>query len=305
MPEPRGHIEIPALSKAFMGLTHQFATGEATGQVGSGKTGVQDSALLDTSFDFFAVTRCAIWNPVAASQNKIMFVVNRELQFGPGAASGATTPGVGGGSVYLSTIGTGRFPQYLRAAKKIPGGSTFTAVVDDRQTVAGAATVRTLHYGWADLRRPFRSRRWYAEAQPYQYVADFTAEGPNGAAIPASGTQSLPIVVDPDWDFEITKVVIVADGEAKLQVKNVSLRTEWFNRAVHIWLLGATTIDADPPAGAWPFLLPISVPEFVDNRGSIFVTVQNLDTVNTNRVQVIFIGRKLMPPGGLRIADMA
>jgi hypothetical protein len=293
---PGAVIERPARYRAFYGITHQFAANEATVALTAGQTNISDSVIIDSTFDFYAIARAAIWAPAASGgQAKVQIVVDRELQF---AGSGGGNDSVGS---YLSTIGTGRYPQYLRVPLLVGGKSTFKAILGDYQTVAAALTARLLHYGYVVRKDPLEPRRWYSEARPWRYVADFTAEGPNLAALGANKTSTLPVAIDPDADFEISKLIIVSDGEAKLQIKNADTRAEWFHRDVHVWLLGGTTIDAEPPAGAWPFKLPEEAREFVAARGSLSVRAQDLSGA-TNRLQVVFEGTKLYPPGGVRAA---
>lgn len=294
---PGALIEVPAQYCAFYGLTHQFAAGEATVALTAGQTNISDTVVIDSTFDFYALRRAAIWSPAASGgQAKIQFKVDRELQI---AGSGGGNDSVGS---YLSTIGTGRYPQWFDAPLLLRGKSTFVAVAGDYQTVAAALTIRLLHAGYIRRRDPLHPRRWYAARTPWRYMADFTAEGPLGAALTASKTQSLPVPIDPDADFEIRRIIIVSDGEAKVQIKNADTRAEWFNKAVHVWLLGGTTIDADPPAGAWPFVLPEEATELIQGRGSLVVTATDLSAA-TNRLQVIFEGDKLKPAGGLQVAE--
>ncbi len=293
---PGAVIELPARYRAFYGVTHQFATGEAAPALTAGQQNQPDSVLIDSTFDFYALARAAIWAPAATGgQGKIQFKVDRELQF---AAGGGGNDSVGS---YLATIGTGRFPQYLAAPLLVRGKSSFVAVVGDFQTVPAALTVRVLHYGYIVRKEPITQRTWYHSRVPWRYMADFTAEGPLLASIPAGGQRSLPVPIDPDGDFEVRKLIIVSDGEAKIQIRNADTRADWFHRPVHVWLLGGTTINADPPAGAWPFLLPDETPEFVKARGALTVTVQDISQL-ANRVQVIFEGDKLKPATGLRVA---
>jgi hypothetical protein len=292
---PGGMIEIPDRYRAFYGMTHQFAAGEQTLALTAGQINISDSLVIDSTFDFYALGRAAIWSPAASGgQGKIQLKIDRELQF---AGAGGGNDSVG---CYLSTIGTGRFPQYLAAPLLIRGKSTFVAIAGDFQTVAAALTLRTLHFGYIVRKDPVVTKRWYASRTPWRYMADFTVEGPLLAALGANKTQQIPVPIDPDGDFEVKKLIIVSDGEAKLQVKNADTRAEWFHRAVHVWLLGGTTIDADPPAGAWPFLLPDECPEFIAARGALSVTAQDLSGAS-NRMQVIFEGDKLKPAGGLRV----
>jgi hypothetical protein len=277
---------VPALWKTFYGVSHQFAAGERTVALTAGQVGAKDVVVLDGSWDFVAVARAAIWSPVTGDQGKVMMKVNRKDLFDAPR--------------YLGTVGTGRYPQYLPLPLVLHGGADFSAVVDDRQIVPAALTVRLLHFGYTVEKSPVQDARWYSEAEPWSYMADFTAEGPTGAAIAANGAMSLPIVIDPDSDNQVYKLSIISDGECKIQVKNASRHQNWFNPAsgVHNFLLGGTTFGADPPVGAWPFVLPESVPEFVTNKGALMITVADTSAA-TNRVQVIVDGRKLKPAGGL------
>jgi len=293
---PGSVIEIPSRYRAFYGVTHQWALNEATAALTAGQQNVPDSVQLDAKLDFYALARVIIWSPRATGgQGKIQLYRDREQLF---AGAGGGNESVGR---YLSSLGVFQYPQYLSAPLPIRGRSTFKGVAGDFQTVAAALTIRMLHYGYVALRDPVVEHRWYAERVPASYMADFTAEGPLAAPIGANKTVPLSVPIDPDGDFEVRKIVIVSDGEAKIQIKNADTRAEWFHKPVHVWLLGGTTIDADPPSGAWPFLLPDETPEFIKARGALVVTAQDLSGLS-NRLQVIFEGDKLKPAQGLAVS---
>lgn len=281
-----GHLVVPALRKTFYGITHQFATGESTGALAASQVGLSDTVVMDGSEEFIAEARTAVWSPATADQVKVMVRVNRALLW--------DTPN------YLATFGTGRYPFSLPSPLALKGGVDFSLVLDDRQTVAAAVTARFLHFGWHVHEQPIQEARAYATAEPWRYTADFTVEGPNGAAVVANGVTSLPVVIDPDSDFLVYKLLLISDGEFKIQIKHSSRHRDWFNKAVHNLLLAGTYFGADPPVGAWPFRLPRSVPEFVPTRDSLFVTVQDTSAA-ANRIQAIFEGRKLKPPGGFTV----
>lgn len=290
-------IELPARFKAFFGVTHQFAAGEAAPALTAGQTNAPDSVIIDSTYDFRAIFRAAWWSPApAAAQCKVQFKVDRDFVFG--SQQGASDlPGR-----FVSTLGVGQFPMPLpRGGQLIRGGSNFVAIAGDFQVVPAAASLRFLHYGYTEYARPVWDRTFYADCYPFSYMADFTAQGPLGAPVGANRTVSLPVPIDNDGDFEIRKVVIVSDGDFKLQVKNVDTRIEWFNKPVFAQLLAGTDILAPIPAGAWPFRLPDECPDYVKARGSLYVTVQDVSGFN-NRIQVIFDGSKLRPAGGLRPA---
>jgi hypothetical protein len=285
---PRGgHIKVPALWKTFYGVSHQFAAGEKTVALAAGQVGAKDVVVLDGTWDFVAVARGAIWSPVTGDQAKVMIKENRRELF--------DTP------QYLHAFGMGRYPQFIEPNPLVlHGGADFAVVLDDRQTVAAAITARLLHYGYTVHKAPVQEARWYAEAEEWSYTADFTAEGPNGAAIVANGSSDLPMNIDPDGDFQLYKLAIVSDGDCKVQILNADRHQNLFAPAsgVHSFLLQGTIFGADPTSGGWPFRL--LTPEFVKAASSLSVMVSDLSSA-ANRVQVIGRGRKLKPPGGLRM----
>lgn len=286
-PEPRGHIKVPALWKTFYGVTHQFASGEKTVALTAGQLNVSDTVVMGGSVPFVIVARAGIWSPATAEQGKIRVKANRKDLFSD--------------ACFLATFGTGRYPQYLPKELVLDGGADFVVTLDDRQTVTTAITARFLHYGYLRHNEPVQAARFYSEAEPWRYVADFTAEGPNAAAVTASGSISLPINIDQDGDFQVYKVTLVSDGAFKVQISNSDRHQDWFwPGPVHAQLLGGVSFGGDPSAGAWPFRLPESVPEFVSAGSSLKVAVSDISAA-TNRVQVIFDGRKLKPAGGFAL----
>lgn len=280
---PGAAIVIPPRRKHFFGLVHQLAGATA---MTAGQVGASDQYQIMGDADFLQHATAAIWTPVATGGRvKAQFeVVPGELLFQQ--------------PHWLSALGTGQFPQVLAAPKRIPRGALYKMTCDDRQVVAAAASVRVLHIGERLYDDPFEPARCYATAEPFKTGIDYTAEGLG--ALAANAVVPQPLVIGNDADFEIRRLVILALGEATIDIvsgggKNLG----WFSRACHVSLLGATDPNGDPPSGALPFRLP--TPVFLPAQASLQITVADLSGV-ANCVQVILLGRKLKPAGGLPLS---
>jgi hypothetical protein len=204
--------------------------------------------------------------------------------------------------------GTGQFPRVLPSPWIIPKGSQFACVATDRQSTAAANNIRFLSIGRkliTDL--PLWRRRRYPFVRPFTLTANFTSEGVNqsGTISSSGGTGQASVNVSSEWDFEIRKLVIVADGPFTLQAQVSGLQHAWFNRPCHSTLLGGTFITGGTlQAGAWPFVLP--APQYVAATGAVQVSIADLSGSVTGypaRVKIGFVGNRLYPPGGLTVFD--
>jgi len=275
---------LPPRQREFYGLIHQFAAGQAQPALTGGQLNAVDTVQVDGSADFLLVGHAAM---ATSLQAKVQFDISGGINFHQD-------------KIFLSGLGSGYFPQWIDPPRLIPRGTAaFRALVDDRQLVPAANTIRILHIGMKVLARP-RPALYYESQEPYKYLADFTDQGPTGGAIGANKALSLPVGINSDADFEIQKIAILSDGDLTLDILATSDTLSWFSRPCHTQLLGGTTIEAIGPglfSGAWPFRLPGR--KFVPAVGAIQVTATDL-TGASNRAQVIFIGRKLRPPGGIQ-----
>ena len=271
--------------REFFGIVHRLAT-ETGNAVGVGAIGATDSVQIDGQADFLASALAASFNNAQgnAGEIKVQFLIqpDRNLFQVP---------------VFVGTLGVGLFPRRLQMPQLVPRAQTFSMVADDRRTVqVGTTSVRALHIGQKVYERPFEASKAYHEVLPYDFVANFTANDGGIGALAANGSNVFPINVFSDTDFDIYHVTIIADGDATLQVETSGKSLQWFNRPCHIDLLGGSPPNATIPSGARPFTLPS--PSRVPAAGSIIVSVADLSGA-LNRVQVIFHGLRMRPPGGL------
>ena len=73
-----GMIEVPALRRAFYGVTHQFASGESTGALTAGQVGASDAVKIDSTYDFVALARAAVYSLATGGQAKVLLYRDRE-----------------------------------------------------------------------------------------------------------------------------------------------------------------------------------------------------------------------------------
>jgi hypothetical protein len=174
--------------------------------------------------------------------------------------------------------------------------------MDDRKLVAGTSNVRILHIGQKVYDIPFESARLYTWAESDKRMADFTAQNPIGA-LTNGGQLQFPVSVGSEADFDVSKFMVFCDGPILVDIDTTGKAMRWFNRPVHSDLLAATPITGGDFAGEWPFRLPS--PIMIPGAGVINVTVSDLGVspIYPNRVQIIFVGTRLKPKGGLPISD--
>ena len=276
-------VMLRAQRSRFFCAIHQLDTTEIT----AGIVGAANNLQIPGDSDFRILRRAAVYSSVAAGQLKVQFEVIPGERF-------FDVP------LFASALGRGGSPwPPFRQHRILPAGAQFRMIVDDRQTVAAAAALRVAHIGEKIFRVPQDPPRLYAEQRDGWYTADFTAQGIG--AIGASATLPGAIQIRSDHDFQITHLVILCDSpEATLLIWSASPFHGWFSRACHASLLGATTFDADPPAGARPFIL--STPLWLQAKATLSVEAADLSAA-ANRMQVIFGGFELRPPGGLPVTD--
>lgn len=262
--------------REFFGLVHQFLP------LAASTIGGRDNIQIDGQADYWAWGTNAVYTD---GQGKIQFIVQPDHNL-------FETP------VFLGALGRGNFPRWYQVPILIPRAQTFSAIADDRQAVAADNNIRILHIGQKVYDRPFEAARAYHGVEEYDFVANFTSNDGGVGPIAANGTNIEATNVFADSDFDIYKLSILADGDATIQVETSGKSLQWFNRPAHIGLLGASTLNAAIPAGAWPFRLP--GPLRVPASGSIVTTVADLSGF-ANRIQVVYHGVRLKPPGGLPI----
>jgi hypothetical protein len=275
-----GRYNIPPRQTEFYGIVHQLLP------LASGARGSQDNVQIDGQSDFIIDKQSAVYD---SGQAKIRIEVS----------PGMFTEDV---PFFISAIGKGLWPNVMSGPLLIPRGSQFNLRADDRQTVQGTNNIRILHIGRKYYDRPFQSGRIYTSVKPMRLTANFTADDGGVGTVAANATTGTAIPIPADWDFEIRKLVLLADGDFSFQVMTTGKALLWFNRFCHSGLCGGTNFEADPTSGAWPFILPS--PVLVPATGAIQLQLTDLGKVvggGANRIQVIFQGNRLQPRGGLAV----
>lgn len=271
-----GHYPRRARYREFFGLVHQILPLAASGRQ------ITDDAQIDGRSDFLVHARAATFQD---GQAKVRF------ERVPGKYD-ASTP------YYISSLGSGQYPIYYAQPLVIVRGTTYRLWADDRQTVPLTNNLRVLHIGQKVFPQPFESARLYTWAEPFRLIADFTVEGVG--ALAANQTGQAPLSVQAEYDFDVLRMLVLSDGPVTVDVVTTGKAMRWFSRPCHSDLVGGTGFNAATRAGEWPFRLPS--PVRVPASGVIDVSVADLSGV-ANRVQVLFDGISLMPPGGLPITD--
>jgi len=264
---------------AYYGIVHQLLP------MGAGAAGADDPVQVDGQADFLIREQRAIYQD---GQDRVNFRIGSGRYL-------ASQP------FPISALGAGQFPAVMPwKGRLIPRATSFTMLAWDRKAVAGTNNLRVLHSGMKVYSTPFERARAYERAEPYRYVANFTAQDENAVGpLAANGALTGVLALDGDADFDIYAMTVLADDpRITLQVQMASTGVNWWNRAAHGLLLGATAFNAAIPAGGTPLWLPR--PTRLPATGAISVDATDLSGAQ-NRVQVIFHGLRCSPPGGLPI----
>jgi hypothetical protein len=274
---------VPPRRREFFGIVHQLLP------LGAGALGAADNVQVDGQADFLDFATATSYVNVAGGiegEIKVQLVIQPDKYL-------FQAP------VFIGALGTGFFPRYFASPRLIPRAQTYTLLGWDRQLVPAATNIRVLHIGQKQYDQPFEDAKAYRTVEPYDFVCNFTNDDGGVGALTAGLATANPINVFSDADFDIYKVSIIADGPAQIQVETSGKALLWFNRPVDIALLGGSQPDAPLPSGAWPFRLPS--PCRVPAAGSIVTTIQDTSLAPMNRVQVIYHGIRMKPPGGLPV----
>ncbi len=266
--------------REFYGLIHQLIAPNA---LAAAAIGTQDAVQIDGQANFLLHATAAVYDD---GQAKVNFVIqpDRNLFQVP---------------VYIAALGIGAFPRLMAVPQIVPRAQTFTMSADDRRLVqVGVNNIRVLHIGQKVYNDPFEEAKAYRTVLPYDFVANFTANDGGAGALGANATNVFPVNVFSDSDFDIYQISIFVDGNATIQIETTGKALNWFNRACHVSLLGASVPNAAIPSGARPFKLP--GPVRVPAAGSIVTTVADISAA-VNRVLVIYHGLRMKPPGGLPV----
>lgn len=209
------------------------------------------------------------------------------LILGSGAGiAGGMTPAV-------NIFGTGQTPYSLPAARQIRRTNQVRVTLTD---VSGAPnTVRVLLTGSQLFPAPPYQIPRFAEAEPFFLVIGFGLEATDDAGqVPANGTLEFSRRVPGDSWFELHSIAVSRTAAATLMLMTNGER-EWFRRAVHVDLLGASDFVGNYqgigtptlPAAAWPF--HFDPPKLIPANAVITARVADLSGA-LNNVRIAFHG---------------
>lgn len=285
MPKP---YVTPPVRHEFFGILHQFVP------LASGAVASVDSVQIDGQADFLIYTQAAMFSVTGEAKLNFQIQSDKLLMDVP---------------AFGTALGAGWNPLILASPFRIPRSSAFNAIAWDRAAAPGAQNVRILHAGLKEFDRPFEPARAYHTIQPFTYWANLTADDGGGGTVGALATKQFANVVSGEYDFDIYKMIAVADGDATLQVETSGKALTWFNRACPLTLLGFNLPTAALNSNAnvalvgvqpTPFRLPR--PVHVPAAGAIITVVTDLSNA-TNRVQIGYHGLRLYPAGGIPIDE--
>lgn len=290
VPLPGGGVYVPPNYMSAFAVVHQLvgATAMTAGQVGA-----SDQQQISGDADFVIDRQSAIYDPVAGGQLEGQFEI----------VPGETLHQL---ALPLSTLGSARFPQYF--SRVIPRGALFRFLCDDRRTVQvavpGAVRVLSAGHKLFASPEPDQPPRLYSGCDEFRYTSKWTPTATGGpgvlGSIPANGSVPNAISIQAAHDFMLERIAIIVDStDATLDIQTSTRNRGMFSRTCHVGLLAATTFDADPPAGAWPWTLP--VPQFIPAMGTITLAAADLSGA-TNRMIVMLLGWRLFPAGGLPVS---
>lgn len=277
-------------TRTFFGVVHQFLP------LALGARNLEDTVTIDGQSDF-EVHRFSF--TAQDNQAKVQLRLGNGLFFNDQPH-------------FISAFGIGQFPLPLSALPYLTRGSmrtgfvvphadTYTLTAWDRQLVQATNNIRVLSIGAKIFKKAYEPAKAYTKVKAFRYVANFTADDNGGGAIAANAVRDFAVGVSGQADFDIYGFSILADDPnitIKMQISG--RQEEFFNRACHGLLLGATAINAPIPSGSTPFILPY--PYRVPAAG--FINIQVADQSGfANRVQIIFHGLWCEPAHGIAIAE--
>jgi len=212
---------------------------------------------------------------------------------------------------FINAFGIGQFPLMLsglpfltktsmRHGFVVPRANTYSLAGWDRRLVQATNNLRVLSIGAKVFDRPFEAAKAYTRVRAFRYVANFTADDNGGGAIAANAVRDFAVSISGQADFDIYGFSIIADSPlVTVRIQISGRQEEWFSRACHGLLLGATAFGAPIPSGSTPFLLPY--PYRVPAAG--FINTQVADQSGaSNRVQIVFHGLWCEPGHGISVA---
>lgn len=201
--------------------------------------------------------------------------------------------------MYLSHFGSGQFPFNLPTPVVIRRNNIVTCVVTDTKLVAADNTIRLASFGAKMYDTPLIPPRRYANAKPWWYTANFTAQDSGQGALAANASKTYVVRVDADSDFEVEKLSVVSDAPVLIQIQTDA--DDWFDQPIRSELLGGSQIELivppQDPSGWHPFVLP--VPRLITGAGYIRTLVSNT-VAAANRCEIQYHGKRLYPAGGVR-----
>lgn len=140
----------------------------------------------------------------------------------------------------VNLFGTGQWPMRLLAPRMLRRTNQLRVQLTD---ASGAANTVRLLFSGAQVypSAPFAIPKFRA-AEPYWLALNFGGEATDDLPqVPANGTAQGAIRTPGDSWFEVHRIVIARTGVATIQFATDGYQ-EWFRRAVHVDLLGASNM---------------------------------------------------------------
>ena len=271
----------PAQFSKFFGYLHRFEP------LAAAALGIRDIITTDGDSDFLIQKQTVL----AFDANGVRRGDKVRFEVSPLQEGFMSAP------TFLSAFGSGRFPWVMAPVPiRLPRRGQFVCIADSRNVAqhAGGTTIYIAHLGAKVYQAPILPAHGYQLAKDFWALMDLTAQG--DGTIPANSTRTVTYVTDDTSDYEIRKLAIVADAAITINFQTVN--DNWFARPLRGELLGASLIETTPAtvpmfSGELPFILP--APRIIMGGNYLSVTVNNLDTVNAIRCQVVMWGERLYP----------
>lgn len=176
-----------------------------------------------------------------------------------------------------------RVPFYFPVNRILPGGSSITIEVDNRNIAGtGAATVRFALHGEKIMNLATKEQSPGKTFTPFLYVADF-------GTLVASSQQTQTVAVQPDADFDIVGItgswnlINSAPNRVLMEIKDLASG----------YLFQSARLPAHHYIGAPHFQYRPVRPIRVTRAQGIDITLQETTAVDLTLTQVVLIGYKV------------
>ncbi len=174
---------------------------------------------------------------------------------------------------------------YLFDPVTLPAGAVLTTQASDNSG-AGFNMRLALHgskkrpgnppWGFYDPTTGKTIMKHYRLKRPAWYSTD-------RQTVAAGATIDIPVTVDGDAHFLVKKISGSRQGACLVSINTAERGQDWMNSAVHF----------DTIVGNAQFPNVLFSNRYIQKNSSIVVTIQNLDLVNANIIEILFYGLKL------------